>query len=379
MSNLDIPKILIVEDEAVTARLLRSRLEKFGYQAVGPATTGEAAVEIASREKPDLILMDINLAGDMDGINAAETIQSQIPAQIVYLTAHTEEDLLNRAKLTIPYAYIIRPFKDRELRVALEMALYAAKADAQRRQAEQALRASEEQLRAAIDSGLDSFFILKALRNEMGELIDFVFQDMNTKAEEMLRIPRDRLIGKRMCQELPVNVPHGYFEKYKKVVETGIPFEEEFNLADTHAPDVWYYHQVVKLGDGIVISHRDINDLKKTQGKIQTQRDMLSAIFDSAPYIMMLINEEGRVENINRKGIQHSSLEKEKLIGLLGGEVLGCLNSFDGGGCSRNEKCTECPVRTRVMKTFETEESIFEEEASMALRKKLGKSLSHIF
>ena len=144
MPEKEKPNILIAEDEMVTARLLRSRLEHYGYKVIGPAATGKAAVEMALKGKPDMIIMDINLKGDMDGIEAAKIIRSQLPVQIVYVTAHSEEEILSRAKLTIPNGYIIKPFQDRDLKIAVEMALYAAKVDVERRNAEQKLRKSEK-------------------------------------------------------------------------------------------------------------------------------------------------------------------------------------------------------------------------------------------
>ena len=129
-------KILIVEDESINAKLLESRVRKFGYIPVGPVPTGEAAIELALREKPDLVLMDIKLQGDMDGIDAATIIKENIQTQIIYITAHSEEEFLERAKPTIPQGYILKPFQDKELKIMIEMALYISKVDAERRKSE---------------------------------------------------------------------------------------------------------------------------------------------------------------------------------------------------------------------------------------------------
>ena len=126
-------KILIVEDESVNAKLLESRVRKFGYIPIGPAQTGDAAIKLAIAENPDLVLMDIQLQGAMDGIVAAKIIKENIHTQIVYITAHSEEEFLERAKPTIPQGYILKPFQDRELRIAIEMALYVGKIDAKRK------------------------------------------------------------------------------------------------------------------------------------------------------------------------------------------------------------------------------------------------------
>ena len=99
-----------------------------------------------------------------------------------------------------------------------------------------------------------------------------------------------------------------------------------------------------------------------TQLELQNQTEIFSSIFDYAPYIIMLVNEEGRIERINRKGQGFAHEKEADLLGLLGGEVFHCLNSYDGPGCGRNEACRQCPVRSRVMSTFLTGQPIFEEE-----------------
>jgi len=144
----------------------------------------------------------------------------------------------------------------------------------EQKEAEANLREREAWLRAASESRLDSFFIFKAERDDAGEIIDFVFVYLNKTAEEMLQMPRESLLGKGMCEVLPINREAGFFEKYKKVLETGIPLEEEFLLPNTHVPSAWYYHQVLPLPDGIAILHRDITDRKQAEEereKLQAQ------------------------------------------------------------------------------------------------------------
>jgi PAS domain S-box-containing protein len=135
----------------------------------------------------------------------------------------------------------------------------------ERKRVEQALRESEEQFRAANDASLDALMLLRSERDETGEIRDFVFVDVNRRTEEMLRMGRDQLLGKRLCQALPINREAGFFEKYKRVVDTGVPLEEEFFLPETHVPAAWYYHQVVKVHDGIFIYQSDIGDRKRAE------------------------------------------------------------------------------------------------------------------
>ncbi|HQZ66800.1 MAG TPA: response regulator [Planctomycetaceae bacterium] len=135
-------RILIVEDEAVVALDLRQRLIRLGYDIVETVGFGEVAVELAREHRPDLVLMDIRLRGTMDGIEAAETIRTQLSLPVIFLTAHADDETVSRARVAEPFGYILKPFDERELWTVIEMALY-------KHQAEQKLRESEQQLRQA--------------------------------------------------------------------------------------------------------------------------------------------------------------------------------------------------------------------------------------
>ncbi len=103
--------ILIVEDEKIIALDLQRRLERFGYSVIGMASDGAEAISLARERSPDIILMDIMLAGSMDGIEAAKQIRAQLAIPVIFLTAYTDEKTLERAKEVEPFGYIIKPFK----------------------------------------------------------------------------------------------------------------------------------------------------------------------------------------------------------------------------------------------------------------------------
>lgn len=117
-------RIMIVEDEGLTAAYIQDVLENMGYVITSHEFSGEEAIESALKNKPDLILMDIKLQGRMDGIEAANEILKQMSVPIVYLTAHSDKAILERAKITQPYAYVLKPFNSKELQSNIEMALY---------------------------------------------------------------------------------------------------------------------------------------------------------------------------------------------------------------------------------------------------------------
>ncbi len=140
------PRILVVEDEAIIAADLRQQLLKLGYEPVGHAVSGEQAVQLARELKPDLVLMDIQLAGEMDGVAASRAIQETLALPVIFLTAFGEDQTFERAKLTDPFGYILKPFSEGKLRTTLAMALYKHGVELRLKQQAQALQEINQEL-----------------------------------------------------------------------------------------------------------------------------------------------------------------------------------------------------------------------------------------
>jgi CheY-like chemotaxis protein len=116
-------KILIVEDDREVAKSLEMRLKKLGFSVVGREDTAETAIKKAGELRPDIVLMDIELRGKMDGVQAADIIRKNYHIPVIYLTAICDTKTLERVGATAPYGYILKPFKDDELRTSIEIAL----------------------------------------------------------------------------------------------------------------------------------------------------------------------------------------------------------------------------------------------------------------
>jgi two-component system, response regulator PdtaR len=119
-----IPRILIVEDDEIICNLITTMLERHGYSVVGRISSGEESIVRSAELEPDLVLMDISLAGQMDGVAAARYIFQLFQYPIVFLTALADDTLIERAKQSQPLGYILKPFTDRDLSSNVEMALY---------------------------------------------------------------------------------------------------------------------------------------------------------------------------------------------------------------------------------------------------------------
>jgi DNA-binding LytR/AlgR family response regulator len=136
---LDVPEndamaqtnVLVVEDESIVSKDIQQSLKKLGYNVVGAASTGEQAVKLAMEASPDIILMDIMLKGEMTGIEAASLVRAETNIPVIFLTAYADESTLSKAKVTQPYGYIIKPFKEIDIHTSIEMALYKHKKEAE--------------------------------------------------------------------------------------------------------------------------------------------------------------------------------------------------------------------------------------------------------
>jgi len=126
--------ILVVEDEGIVAEDIQMSLEDFGYKVLVSVGSGEDAVRKAGELRPDLVLMDVVLRGEMDGIETARQIQTGMGIPVVYLTAHADDEMLRRAKITEPFGYLVKPFHDQDLRTTIEIALYRHQLDAKMRE-----------------------------------------------------------------------------------------------------------------------------------------------------------------------------------------------------------------------------------------------------
>jgi PAS domain S-box-containing protein len=145
-------RILIVEDERITAEDLSDILTGLGYTVAGVESKAEAALETARRTRPDLVLMDIHIQGDVDGVEAACELRESFDIPVIFLTAHSDKETLERAKKAEPLGYIVKPFQEPELRASIEMALYKHSRDIARKQKDQRLRTALD----AVEEGVIS-------------------------------------------------------------------------------------------------------------------------------------------------------------------------------------------------------------------------------
>ncbi len=154
-------KILIVEDESIIAMELESSLLSLGYEVTSIVDTGEKTLKRVEEDKPDIVLMDIRIKGEMDGIETASVVREKFGIPVVFSTAYLDEERIGRAKITMPFGYVLKPIQERDLKVTIEMALYVSRVDIERRKTETLLKESEEKYKTIIESANEGIIIIQ--------------------------------------------------------------------------------------------------------------------------------------------------------------------------------------------------------------------------
>ena len=298
--------ILIVEDEAIVAENLSDKLEQLGYNVAGIASKGEEAKEMALKLRPQLILMDIQLIGQKDGIWVAEAIQKQYEVPVIYLTAHSDPATLARAKVTGPLGYILKPFETRDLATQIELALY-------RHQTEQELRKQRELLRVTLTSIGDA-----VIATDARGCITF----MNPVAETLTGWPLSLATGKPLTEVFRIVNEYSretVDDPVSKVLKSGMVVGlanhtvlmqrggREVPIDDSGAPILDKHGNIL----GVVLVFRDISARRRAEAE---REKMLMAI-EQVGETIVITDPEGNIEYVNPAFERITGYTKAEVIG----------------------------------------------------------------
>jgi PAS domain S-box-containing protein len=306
-------RLLIVEDEGIVALNIQTRLEGLGYNVVASISSGEEAIEVAGETRPDLILMDIKLDGKVDGIEAAAEIRRLFQLPVVYLTAYTNDETLNRAKLTEPYGYILKPFEARDLCTTIEVALYKYQMEQQLREREQWLSTTLKSIGDAVittdTEGLVTFMnpVAEALtrwrlEEVIGNDLTRVFQTINEKTRAVVENP--------VLLALQQGITVGLENHTLLVTKDGA----EIPIDDSAAP---IKDEVGKILGAVLVFHDNIEKqqsearLEKNNERLEAEVAKLSEQLSQANAQLRQMEEQLRIEMAQRQG-----LERELGLGL---------------------------------------------------------------
>ncbi len=301
------PRILVVEDVTIVARDLALQLVELGYEPVGHATRGEEAIRLAGELRPDLVLMDIQLAGGMDGITAAQALHDRYFLPVVFLTAFAEDDTIARAMETDPFGYILKPFSDRELRMVLTMALHKHKTESR-------LRESEAHYRALVQSIGDGIISTDSAGTIVG---------WNAGAEHLFGYTADEVLGQPTLQLLPAR----YHDEHR----TGIARMQASN--GLHPPTTIVEREgrrkdgsefplaisvsqwVVAEGKFFTAVIRDLTSHKQAQSRLAQLHERNELILDSAAEGIIGLDMQGNHTFVNPAASSMLGYAVEELLG----------------------------------------------------------------
>ena len=359
--------ILIVEDDGIVALDIGSRLKNFGYSVSATVSSGKEAIKKVKENHPDLVLMDIVLQDEMDGIEAADKIRTQFNIPIVYLTAYADEKLLDRAKLTEPFGYIIKPFEDRELHNVIEIALYKHKAESalqkahdeleqrveertfelkkaneqlkqkieERKIAEEASRESEERYRLLFETMVSGFSLLEMIYDENNKPIDCRYVTVNPSHRQHSGLHPSDIIGKTAKEVF--GLKDEWIEKYGYVDKTGEPLEIEDYVEGLGK---WFRVIAYRPEPGFVaITFENITERKQAEKQLQKSKAMLQSVFDGISEPLILLDKEMVVEMLNQAAAKYYKVEYQDAIGRP------CYLACKG----RTDPCEGCDIPSNVL------------------------------
>lgn len=239
--------VLVVEDESIVSKDIQHSLKKLGYNVVGSSPTGEKAIELAGSEHPDIVLMDIMLKGEMNGIEAASEIKKRFSIPVIFLTAYADESTLSKAKITEPYGYVLKPFKEIDLHTTIEMAIY-------KHGKEQEMLKERDLLFSLVENKENKDFVfvksnskLVKLKNSdinyIEALKDYVvihttegrftihstMKDIDSKmgSDDFVRVHRSYIV--RIDKIATIEYPNLTLEKSDKIIPIGGSYRDELN------------------------------------------------------------------------------------------------------------------------------------------------------
>jgi PAS domain S-box-containing protein len=259
-------KIMIVEDEPVVAKYIKMHLLKNGYNVTAMESKGEDAVRQAEELLPDLVLMDINLAGAMDGIQAAEKIHARFNIPLIYLTAFADDEILERCRITEPFGYLVKPFEPRALLSTIEIALY-------KHQLEKQLKESESRFRTLAESAPVGIF-----QTDLSGNCIYV----NGKWCEISGLSSAEAMGRGWARGLHPEDQENIFAQLQQLVQGEEKFTLEFRFQAKDSRVAWVFSQAVALKDengnrtGYMGTITDITDRKKLEERLLTAKKLES-------------------------------------------------------------------------------------------------------
>jgi len=301
-------KIMIVEDESIIAFDIKRTLIGLGYETSDIVETGEEAIKLAGEYKPDLILMDILLKGDIDGIEAAKKILDLYQIPVVYLTAHEDDDTLNRTKTTKPYGFILKPFQDRDLKATIRMALY--KFDAEKK-----LEESEKRYFRLAENARDMI-------NRIS-LADGHYEYVNKASLEITGYGPEEFYHKPLLLKDIIHPDwrHYFDVQWSRLLEGDVQPIYEYQIIHKNGDIKWINQRNVLITNdknlpiALESIMTDITEQKRAEQIIRKQQEEYRLILDTVPAMITYKDDNNRILRVNKLAAKIKGCTVEEMEG----------------------------------------------------------------
>jgi len=304
-------QILIVEDETIIAHDIKDSLQNLGYGVPAIVASGEVALQTVEKQKPDLVLMDIQLKGELDGVTAADLIRRWFDIPVVYLTAHADKDTLERAKITQPFGYLIKPFEERELHIAIEIGLYKhgmeRKLKENRNWLAATLKSIGEGVIATDPQGDITFMnpIAESLTGwpqaeALGRDIATVFNVVNEETHRRVENPVTKALREGEIVELANHM--------LLIARDG----SEIPIDDSAAPIQDDQGQVT----GVVLVFRDVSERKRAEERLRASESKYRTLVEQASDGIFVADQQGNYVEVNSKACAMLGYTRDELLNL---------------------------------------------------------------
>lgn len=298
-------RILVVEDEVIISSDIQNTLRALGYEVAGSARSGQDAIARVAALEPDLVLMDIVLEGPMTGTEAAEVITGKYDIPVVYLTAFADEETLAKAKITDAFGYVLKPFEDRGLQIALQMALY--KSDMTRR-----LRESERRFRVLYEEAPLAYQSLDS---------DGLICDVNQAWLDLTGYTRDQVIGRPFASLLAPADGSDFdarFERFKAAGQIRGQLLEIVRAGGDHLTVSWD-GQLASGGGDTTRAHcilTDVTERVRAGKALRESEEHFRRVVESSAAGYSLVDRDGRYLEVNQAWLQMYGFESaDQVIG----------------------------------------------------------------
>lgn len=340
-------KILIVEDEGITAEDIKDYLKSLGYDVLAICSTGEDAIEKARELTPDLVLMDIMLAGVVDGIQAAEIVREQHGIPVVYLTAYSDPQTLERAKITEPYGYVLKPFDQRDLQIAVEIALHKHSMLSKIEENQKWLSTTVASVHDALIA-VDSSYRILTMNQAAEHLTGWKASDAEGRIYTQIYTTCDAHTGEDLPTPIHLALQTGEtVRRHGKaiLVAKGGKVYTVDETASLILDDI-------KGVQGAVMVFRDASD--RIEVETDYRDDVVPAVLDSLAALLVVTDSEGKIIRLNEKARAVTGYDDEETVDKFFWDL--CSNesdseatsaSFKGLNGAENEMSFDCSWTTK--------------------------------